>query len=110
MTKSIEGGSRRARLAQALFTCCLGFWGLACQTKLSEPECDQLLDRYVELLSIADEPQLSADELTRRQREARTKAASDPRFSACSNEVSRRQYDCAMSAPNADRLEQCLVF
>ncbi len=107
---SIGGSPRWTRLRQALLTCCLGFWGLACQPKLSEPECGELLDRYVELLSVTGEPQLSADELTRRQQEARAKAASDPRFGACSDEVSRRQYDCAMSAPNADRLEQCLVF
>ena len=90
----------------------LGLVGLplaACSKPLSTDECERLLDRYVELLVRSDQPDLMAEELVRMKREARSKAASDPAFRSCSREVSRTQYECAMSASDADKLEQCML-
>ena len=81
----------------------------ACGKPPSAEECGALLDHYVELLVNSDRPGTNAGELHKLQVQAREKAASDPEFSECSARVSRRAYECAMSAPNADKLEQCLL-
>ncbi|MEZ4370903.1 MAG: hypothetical protein R3B07_08755 [Polyangiaceae bacterium] len=69
-----------------------------------------MLDRYVGFLMQSQDPEVPFEEVRKKQREARVKAESNPEFSACTDKVSRKQYECAMQAPNADRLEQCLVF
>ncbi|HWZ90974.1 MAG TPA: hypothetical protein VNW92_19065 [Polyangiaceae bacterium] len=99
---------RAVRLAGTLLACTAALLS-ACSKPPSHAECDALLDHYVELLVTSDRPGTSAGELHKLQILARQKAESDPEFSQCSQRVSRRAYDCAMSAPNADKLEQCLL-
>ena len=81
----------------------------ACAKPPSHEECDALLDHYVELLVHSDRPGTSAAELHKLQIQARQKAGTDPEFADCNERVSRRAYECAMSASNADKLEQCLL-
>jgi len=80
-----------------------------CGKRPSHDECEALLDHYVELLVNSDRPGTSAAELHKLQLQARDKAKADSEFGACTERVSRRELDCAMSAPNADILEQCLL-
>lgn len=80
-----------------------------CGKKLEGSECQQLLDHYVELLLRDDRPKSSAGEVLRLQQEARKKAERDPAFAQCSSRVSRKSFDCAMDAQDANRLEQCLL-
>jgi hypothetical protein len=82
---------------------------LGCGRPVSQAECHTLLERYVELLVQSDRPDVKAGELLRMKQEARKKATGDPAFSTCQKDVSRRAFDCAMRAPNADQLEQCLL-
>jgi len=100
---------RRSRLGAALAMLACAFGSLACGKPPSHDECDALLDHYVELLVNSDRPGTSAAELHKLQIQARDKARADPEFASCSERVSRRAFDCAMSAPNADVLEQCLL-
>ncbi len=81
----------------------------ACAKPPSHDECDALLEHYVELLVNSDRPGTNAAELHKLQIQARDKAKDDPEFRECSARVSRHAFDCAMSAPNADLLEQCLL-
>jgi hypothetical protein len=97
-----------ARQAALLVACGVGLLS-ACGKPPSHYECDALLDHYVELLVNSDRPGTTAGELHKLQLQARQKAVSDPEFGECSKRVSRRAYDCAMSATNADKLEQCLL-
>lgn len=80
-----------------------------CGKRLETTECQQLLDHYVELLLRDDRPKSSAGEVLRLQQEARKKAVHDPAFRECSQRVSRKSFDCAMAAEDANRLEQCLL-
>ena len=80
-----------------------------CGKRLETSECQQLLDHYVELLLRDDRPKSSAGEILRLQQDARKKAERDPAFRECSARVSRRGFDCAMDAQDANRLEQCLL-
>jgi len=80
-----------------------------CRRAPSSEECNQLLDHYVELLVNSDRPGTNAGELHKLQTLARQKATLDPAFAECSKRVSRSALECAMSATNADKLEQCLL-
>jgi hypothetical protein len=80
-----------------------------CGRRLEAAECDSLLAHYVELLLRDDRPGASAGELLRLQQDARRKAERDPAFHECSDRVSRRGFDCAMQAQDANKLEQCLL-
>ena len=80
-----------------------------CGKRLDPSECQQLLDHYVELLLRDDRPKSSAGEVMRLQQEARKKAERDPAFLECRERVSRKSFDCAMDAEDANRLEQCLL-
>ena len=80
-----------------------------CGKAPSREECDLLVVGAVELLVNSDRPGTSAAELQKLQLVAREKAKADPEFATCTERVSRRAFDCAMSAPTADVLEQCLL-
>ncbi|HXK19352.1 MAG TPA: hypothetical protein VNG33_16190 [Polyangiaceae bacterium] len=80
-----------------------------CGKRLDDNECQALLDHYVELLLRDDRPKSSAGEIIRLQQEARKKAERDPSFLECRSKVSRKSFDCAMEAQDANRLEQCLL-
>ena len=95
---------RRARSAALLI-----LLGTGCSKRLDTNECQALLDHYVELLLRDDRPKSSAGEIMRVQQEARKKAERDPAFRECRDRVSRRGFDCAMDAQDANRLEQCLL-
>ena len=81
----------------------------SCGKRPTSEECDALLDHYVELLVNSDRPGTTAADLHKLKLQAREKAKIDPEFAACSERVSRRALECALSAPNADVLEQCLL-
>jgi hypothetical protein len=103
-----EMACSKARWATLLLVCyALAIQG--CAKHPSHDECNALLDHYVELLVNSDRPGTNAAEKHKLQREAREKAKEDPEFAACSERVSRREFDCAMNASNADLLEQCLL-
>ncbi|MES1172991.1 MAG: hypothetical protein ABUL62_01590 [Myxococcales bacterium] len=99
---------REGRRHAALLMVCASFVS-ACGKPPTHDECDALLDHYVELLVSSDRPGTSAADLHKLKLQAREKAKTDPEFAACSDRVSRRAFECAMSAPNADLLEQCLL-
>ena len=82
----------------------------ACRTHASSEECDRLLDRYVELLVQDRRPPPDPIEVERLKAETRARAAADQQFRSCPREVSRSQLECALGAPSADVLEQCLVM
>lgn len=95
--------------ARSWLTATLGCLAASCGDPPNAIECTALLDRYVTLLANADRPSIDETDVMRLREEARQKAARDPAFRECPSRVSRREYDCAMSAENADRFEQCLL-
>lgn len=99
------------RLSGAVLATCFAVVAAltGCQKHVTQHECNDLLDRYVELLIRSDRPETTSEELLRMQGEAREKATHDPAFLHCTREVTRGEFECAMKAPNADVLEQCLL-
>ena len=97
---------------------CASLWVAAlvtlpgCGKKLQLTECQALLGRYTELLVREENPGVTAEQVDGRVREAH-RAAVDLEvfeFERCPDEVKRRQFDCAMEAPNVDGIERCLIL
>ncbi len=86
-----------------------GVLASACAEPLTTDECNALLERYTDLLVRSERPDVNPEELLRLRREARARAAAGREFAKCSTKVSRRQWDCAMSANAVDDLERCLL-
>lgn len=84
---------------------------VGCAERLDIEECDRLLDHYTARLLLEEQPQMSAVEIEKKQRDARQLAHETPRFEfeRCSELVSRTEFECAMGAPNVDSIERCLL-
>jgi hypothetical protein len=78
---------------------------------LSEHECEQLLSHYTEQLVLDEQPNATPSEVSAKQLAARRAARERPefQFEACSDEVSRGQFECAMAAAAVDDVERCLI-
>ena len=74
----------------------------------SADQCAALLDRYVEHVAYAVDPSPSSAAIAERRALARAAAQSRTAFARCEGELTLREVDCAMNAPNADTLERCL--
>jgi hypothetical protein len=107
MSASAEQARQRslAGLHALLLSVCLS----GCAPRLSAEECDALLARYTERLIEQTRPSTSPGEVARLVEETQAAAARDPAFAACAEELSRGQFECAMSAPSVDAMERCLL-
>jgi hypothetical protein len=102
VTRGVLGGAVLT-IATIAVLCAAG-----CKPKASATECDQLLDRYAELVVTERFADAGADQIkTERERE-KSEARGDDAFKNCSSEVSHAEFECAMRAANADALEKCL--
>lgn len=81
----------------------------SCTTPLSDAECESLLVRYSEKLLESDRPDLSREERMRLREKSKLLAGQDPAFRACSDNVGRVNYECAMHAGSVDEIERCLL-
>lgn len=84
----------------------------ACRSPLTEIECTGLLDHYTELLVREENPGATPELVATQKEHARRAASEDSRFDfvSCPRHVSRRSFECAMSANSVDEVERCLVF
>jgi hypothetical protein len=82
--------------------------GAACKPKASASECDQLLERYAQLVVTERFADAGAEQVKAEREREKSEARGDDAFKNCSSEVSRVELECAMKAPNADALEKCL--
>lgn len=82
---------------------------LACGKPLTKAECEQLLARYTDKVIDQARPSTSRMEREELVIEAQKKAQLDPEFAVCSARVSRKKFQCAMEAHNADQIERCLL-
>src|SRR5689334_22021127 len=85
-----------------------------CDSRATPAQCHEMLDKYVDMV-IAGGTDLvnSTPEEARATREARKAITrADPRYrraeEQCRHEVSRREYRCAMKAPNPEMWQACI--
>jgi hypothetical protein len=96
---------RAARRLLALAAC---VWAAGCKTKASASQCDELLDRYAQLVVTQQFPDAAVEQIASEREREKLEARGDDAFKNCSSEVSRAEFDCAMLAPTPDSFEKCL--
>jgi hypothetical protein len=79
-----------------------------CKAKANASECDDLLERYAQLVVTERYPDASAAQIKTFHDQEKREALGDDAFKNCSSEVSQREFGCAMNAPTADAFEKCL--
>ncbi len=80
----------------------------ACSKKVSQQQCDALLDHYAELVAKESMPDASAETIKAEQVREREEARADEGFRDCATQLQPAQYRCAMKAQTPDALEACL--
>jgi hypothetical protein len=79
-----------------------------CRPKVTATQCDQLLDRYAQLVVTEKFPDASSERINAERERERGEARGDDAFKNCRSEVSASEFACAMRASSADALEKCL--
>jgi hypothetical protein len=102
---------RRIGLASAVIAALVGIaTASGCKAKANQAQCDELVERYAELVVREKGVDASAGPAQidlARQRE-RDEARGDDVFKNCRSEVSRAEYECGMRASTAEQLVKCL--
>ena len=81
---------------------------VSCKPKATGAQCDQLLERYAQLVVTERFADASADQIKAEREREKSEARGDDAFKNCSSEVSQTEFDCAMRAQSADAVEKCL--
>lgn len=91
-------------LLAVLFT--LGASG--CRKKVSAKQCDELLERFSELVVKERFPDAGPEVVAAERARERNEAKSDDAFKNCTSEVQAEEHACAMKAPSPEALIKCL--
>jgi hypothetical protein len=81
---------------------------VGCQKKISQQQCDALLDRYAQLVVVERHPDASDQMIRAEQDRERGEARGDDNFKNCTSELRPTEFDCAMAASTSDALIKCL--
>ena len=81
---------------------------IGCRAKASASQCEQLIDRYAQLVVTERFQDASARQIEVERDREKTEARGDDAFKNCSSEVSQAEFACAMRAPTAEAFEKCL--
>jgi hypothetical protein len=79
-----------------------------CKAKASSSQCENLIDRYAELVVTEKFPDASAGQVEAERQREKVEARGDDSFKNCPSEVSQVELSCAMQAKTADAFEKCL--
>jgi hypothetical protein len=86
----------------------------ACHKKIKPEECTAMLDRYIDMVIVGDPAlknlppgqSLSVREMRRAVKKSEASYAQVQ--TQCESEVTRKEYNCAIEAKNADEWEACV--
>jgi hypothetical protein len=79
-----------------------------CKKKVTQEQCDRLLDHFAELVVKEHAPDAGADRIQAERDKERREAAHADEFKNCTSEVQTTEFDCAMNAPTSDAVIKCL--
>lgn len=89
-----------------------------CDTRATTAECSQMLDKYVDMVlmaegSMAEAARAASAEEARSMRAARLathkeEAGYQRAYARCQTEISRREYRCAMKANTPEAWQACI--
>jgi uncharacterized protein YdaT len=81
---------------------------LGCRKKITQPQCDQLLDHFAELVVKERYADAGAEVIAAERIRERQEAKNADEFKNCTTEVQANEHECAMKAPSSDALIKCL--
>lgn len=76
----------------------------ACHKKVSAKQCDEMLDRFIDLSAKEHLPDASAE----KKAQVRAEAKADEAFKNCTTEIQPKEFECAMRAPTSEAMLKCL--
>ena len=79
----------------------------SCRKKVSAKQCDELLDRFSELVVKEHFPDAGSEVIAAERTRERAEAKGDE-LKNCTSEVQPDEYACAMKAPTSEKLIKCL--
>ena len=80
----------------------------SCKKKVSQSQCDELLDRFAGLVVKERMPDAGVETLAAERTRERSEAKSDDAFKNCTSEVQASEHACAMKATSSEALIKCL--
>ena len=80
---------------------------LGCRQKASSSECDQLIDKFAQLVVKEHFPDAGAEQIAAEQARERTEAKTDV-LKNCTSEVQTNELACAMKASTSEAMIKCL--
>jgi hypothetical protein len=81
---------------------------LGCKKKVTQEQCEAIVDRYAELVVKTQMPDASAEAVAAERTREKSEAHGDEVFKNCAAEVDPEDYTCAMKATTPEALEKCL--
>ena len=102
-----RGGIPRSAAALAALAVVL-FWSAACRRKVTAQQCDELLDRFAELVVKERFPDAGPDVVAAERARERQEAKAADELKNCPSEVQASEHACAMKAPSSEALIKCL--
>jgi hypothetical protein len=83
------------------------FTGTGCKGKVSQKQCDELLDRFSEMVVKERFPDAGPEVINAERVRERGEAKGDE-FKNCTSEVQANEHACAMNAATSEALIKCL--
>ncbi|MBX3189857.1 MAG: hypothetical protein KF819_22720 [Labilithrix sp.] len=101
-------------MKRALATLAPAALALACDGKVTRSECSEMLDKYVDMTALGEPALANLPPAEARAARDMKKALrkTEPGYKRvhdqCEAEISRREYRCAMKAPNPETWQACI--
>jgi hypothetical protein len=109
MTPPPGGGFRIAARVAAVTMMLTFASGLgACKKKVTQAQCDQLLDHFAELVVKERFADAGPDAIATERDRERQEAKRADEFKNCTSEVQANEHDCAMKAQTSDAVIKCI--
>ena len=80
----------------------------ACKKKITQEDCDRLVDRFATLVVKERVHDASPEQIKAEQDRERQEARGDEAFRNCTSEVEAPDYACAMKTETSDAFLKCL--
>jgi hypothetical protein len=80
----------------------------ACKQKVTQADCDRLIDRFATLVVKERKKDATAAEVHTEIDRERQEARGDEAFRNCTSEIAPADYACAMKAETSDAFLKCL--
>lgn len=82
--------------------------GAGCKKKISQTQCDELVDKFATLVVKERIKDASPEMIKAEQERERSEAKNDDSFRNCTSEVSTEDFACAMGTTTSEAFLKCL--